>query len=88
MLANYYHVENVAKTQDRSREPDFFSNCDESLDLKSTRTCASSFNGMFVSAFVLQVCETQRNDLQRLQLNLDSAHETSTEKTSPGILGR
>lgn len=37
--------------------------------------------------FVLQVCENQRNDLQLLQLNLESARETLREK-SQGGLGR
>ncbi|XP_026211332.1 coiled-coil domain-containing protein 62 isoform X2 [Anabas testudineus] len=35
-----------------------------------------------------QVCENQRNDLQLLQLNLDSARESLKEKTSQGLLGR
>ncbi|XP_044030126.1 coiled-coil domain-containing protein 62 isoform X2 [Siniperca chuatsi] len=35
-----------------------------------------------------QVCENQRNDLQLLQLNLESARETVREKTSQGLPGR
>lgn len=38
--------------------------------------------------FGFQVCENQRNDLQLLQLNLDSARESLKEKTSQGLLGR
>ncbi|CAB1439817.1 unnamed protein product [Pleuronectes platessa] len=34
-----------------------------------------------------QVCENQRNDMQLLQLNLESARETLREKTSQRILG-
>ncbi|XP_073334218.1 coiled-coil domain-containing protein 62 isoform X2 [Pagrus major] len=34
-----------------------------------------------------QVCENQRNDLQLLQLNLESARETLREKTSQGLPG-
>ncbi|XP_054468744.1 coiled-coil domain-containing protein 62 isoform X2 [Anoplopoma fimbria] len=34
-----------------------------------------------------QVCENQRNDLQLLQLNLESARETLREKSSQGIAG-
>ncbi|XP_036972828.1 coiled-coil domain-containing protein 62 isoform X1 [Acanthopagrus latus] len=34
-----------------------------------------------------QVCENQRNDLQLLQLNLETAHETLREKTSQGLPG-
>ena len=41
-----------------------------------------------VFMFVLQVCENQQNDLQLLQLNLESAHETLREKTSRGVAGR
>nr|XP_046230457.1 coiled-coil domain-containing protein 62 isoform X2 [Scatophagus argus] len=32
-----------------------------------------------------QVCENQRNDLQLLQLNLESAHESLREKSSQGL---
>ncbi|XP_056260245.1 coiled-coil domain-containing protein 62 isoform X2 [Seriola aureovittata] len=35
-----------------------------------------------------QVCENQRNDLQLLQLNLESARETLKAKTSGRLLGR
>uniref|UniRef100_A0A3B4VNU6 Coiled-coil domain containing 62 n=1 Tax=Seriola dumerili TaxID=41447 RepID=A0A3B4VNU6_SERDU len=35
-----------------------------------------------------QVCENQRNDLQLLQLNLESARETLKTKTSGRLLGR
>ncbi|XP_037607847.1 coiled-coil domain-containing protein 62 [Sebastes umbrosus] len=34
-----------------------------------------------------QVCDNQRNDLQLLQLNLESARETLREKTSQGLPG-
>ncbi|KAF1377858.1 hypothetical protein PFLUV_G00205110 [Perca fluviatilis] len=34
-----------------------------------------------------QVCENQRNDLQLLQLNLESARETLQEKTGQGLPG-
>ncbi|XP_062268485.1 coiled-coil domain-containing protein 62 isoform X2 [Platichthys flesus] len=34
-----------------------------------------------------QVCENQRNDMQLLQLNLESARETLREKTSQRLLG-
>ena len=37
---------------------------------------------------VFQVCENQRNDLQLLQLNLESARETLREKSSRGLPGR
>ncbi|KAF3701694.1 Huntingtin-interacting protein 1-related protein [Channa argus] len=35
-----------------------------------------------------QVCENQRNDLQLLQLNLESARESLKEKTRQGLLSR
>ncbi|XP_068191805.1 coiled-coil domain-containing protein 62 [Antennarius striatus] len=35
--------------------------------------------------YLRQVCENQRNDLQLLQLNLESAHETLREKTGQGL---
>ncbi|XP_035523798.1 coiled-coil domain-containing protein 62 isoform X1 [Morone saxatilis] len=36
---------------------------------------------------IRQVCENQRNDLQLLQLNLESARESLREKTSQGLPG-
>lgn len=43
---------------------------------------------MVVVFVFFQVCENQQNDLQLLQLNLESAHETLREKSGPGLGGR